>query len=515
MKLVTKTRKAVSLIIAFVMVFSMCMEVLISSVSAGGSGMPGARSASNDSGDVFLGGNYIEVGISKGGSFGSCEAPPENSHQMCTESSGLGLVSDGDGFDVGEESITGDFFLPGSPEERFVVGYTIDGTQYSYAEADRESEVWEDPIQELTTVNESDISAGILKAVTTGITADNVKVVQTVSFGVDDKFFKVDVEITNLSDKTLKSVRYVRSFDPDQDLDKNDTYDAYDTYNKVICNPNSSVEYTDGQCAMVVARGAKTYAGFFFIAFDKRARASAAYFSPDTAYDEELWVDDSTLGNTPDLDLIECSESDTNGYVLEDSGIAVTFACGDLPAGSSTTLSYYSSLDPDVESSLKEVLSSVGILMVEDKTTTSITIVTSDDEEYSIDGGKTWQSSGVFEGLTPGTEYSIIARKKAVGGGAPGEAGEPVIVITRVDNYAEPIDPVINCITENSIGVIVEKGQEYSIDGGVTWSKSGIFTGLKPKTKYIVVSRISATDTTMAISIHVRVQNNFQECSWR
>ena len=141
MKLVTKTRKAVSLIIAFVMVFSMCMEVLISSVSAGGSGMPGARSASNDSGDVFLGGNYIEVGISKGGSFGSCEAPPENSHQMCTESSGLGLVSDGDGFDVGEESITGDFFLPGSPEERFVVGYTIDGTQYSYAEADRESEV--------------------------------------------------------------------------------------------------------------------------------------------------------------------------------------------------------------------------------------------------------------------------------------------------------------------------------------------------------------------------------------
>lgn len=33
--------------------------------------MPGTRSATNSSGDVFLGGNYIEIGISKSGSFGT------------------------------------------------------------------------------------------------------------------------------------------------------------------------------------------------------------------------------------------------------------------------------------------------------------------------------------------------------------------------------------------------------------------------------------------------------------
>ncbi len=46
-----------------------------------------------------------------------------------------------------------------------------------------------------------------------------------------------------------------------------------------------------------------------------------------------------------------------------------------------------------------------------DKTDISITIVPTEDYEYSIDGGKTWQLKHIFTGLTADTAYSIIARK--------------------------------------------------------------------------------------------------------
>ncbi|KQO10669.1 S-layer homology domain-containing protein [Paenibacillus sp. Leaf72] len=51
---------------------------------------------------------------------------------------------------------------------------------------------------------------------------------------------------------------------------------------------------------------------------------------------------------------------------------------------------------------------------VEDsKTATSITLQAVDGQEYSKDGGLTWQSSPTFIGLTPDTEYSFVTRVKA------------------------------------------------------------------------------------------------------
>ena len=49
---------------------------------------------------------------------------------------------------------------------------------------------------------------------------------------------------------------------------------------------------------------------------------------------------------------------------------------------------------------------------MESNTATSITLVTVTGAEYSIDGGKTWQDSPVFEGLTPDTAYTFVQRYK-------------------------------------------------------------------------------------------------------
>lgn len=49
------------------------------------------------------------------------------------------------------------------------------------------------------------------------------------------------------------------------------------------------------------------------------------------------------------------------------------------------------------------------------KTDTTITVKAVSGQEYSIDGGKTWQTSGTFTGLTPETEYSIVTKITATG----------------------------------------------------------------------------------------------------
>ena len=318
----------------------------------------GARSATNSNGDVFLGGNYIEVGISKGGSFGTASAAPDSfkSHATVATEYRLGLLTDGDGWDVGEEPTTGDFFLPGSPEERLMISYKIDDVIYDHNQADSVGEYWDSPIQALTVKDESNLSAGLLKAVVTGITKENVKVEIIYSFKVDDKYYATDVEITNLGDKDITDVRFARSFDPDQDHDLEGTFK---TYNKVICNPDPEKEGSDTNYAMVVARGEVTYDGFFFLAFDNRARASRGVaFSPSSAYEKGLWEEKTEgLPTYATEESLAISVTDTNGYIREDSAIALTFNLNTLQSKVNTKLNYYSSLNPNVTNSATEIIS--------------------------------------------------------------------------------------------------------------------------------------------------------------
>lgn len=72
----------------------------------------GARSETSANGDVFLGGNYIELGISKGGSFGTSTSPKSKTFHPHDAKNLLGMVVDNDGWDVGKAPTTGDFFLP-------------------------------------------------------------------------------------------------------------------------------------------------------------------------------------------------------------------------------------------------------------------------------------------------------------------------------------------------------------------------------------------------------------------
>ena len=95
-----------------------------------------AHSEYNSStGDVFLGGKYIEIGVSRHGSFGTYTSPKSSGFH--TSGKSLGMIVDNDGWDSGKSPTTGDFFLPGSPEERYILAYYYNGVKYEFPVADR------------------------------------------------------------------------------------------------------------------------------------------------------------------------------------------------------------------------------------------------------------------------------------------------------------------------------------------------------------------------------------------
>lgn len=324
--------------------------------------LPGARSHTAGNGDVFLGGNYIELGLSKMGSFGSMGPAPAGFHPLDSQHPNrIGFVVDDDGWDVGNAPITGDFFLPGEPEERFVLGYYLGATQVLNRAAEAVGNAWATPITPLETVDASDLSGGLLKAVTTGITKDNIKLTQTVSFKVDDKFFWISVEIENLSSGTVTDVRYMRSVDPDQDhYGANGTFD---TYNKVISNP--APPYSGNQAAMVASYGPNSFVPFLFVSYDERARVSVlSSLYSDSLWSPSIWAENMGGPTVPtDSNLAFTSEmlgaGNLNGFVRADVGIAITFAFGDLAPGDKVSLEMAASLDSDPQETINVVSDTV------------------------------------------------------------------------------------------------------------------------------------------------------------
>ncbi|OAB38932.1 S-layer homology domain-containing protein [Paenibacillus glacialis] len=285
--------------------------------------LPGARHQKvND--DIFLGGNYIEMGISKSGSFGSNSAAPINFHPTNGRSN-IGFSVDGDGFDNGDPMTSGDFFLPGNPFEGFVVGSRTGsetGAITSFMNAERTGN-----IDILSTANEDLSNGDILSAKTTGTTKDGtIKVEQTISFGVNDKYFKLGVKLTNLSSETLYDVRYMRIVDPDIDADLNN---QFDTLNSVPNNPPSDAQ------AIVISKGPVTGNAFILMSADKRARAAINAYDPysDAAYQAD--------GN-------KLKSAEVQG----DQNVGVTGALGNLAPNASATFDIFESLDPDLKKAL-------------------------------------------------------------------------------------------------------------------------------------------------------------------
>ena len=279
-------------------------------------GLPGAHSAKVGS-EVFLGGNYIELGISSVGSFGTNGSKPAN-FIGTTRSTKIGMSNDADGFGVGT-NLGIDYFLPGSPEERWVVGYNGNQTASASALAGSSGTI------SITGVT-NDSSGDTLKATHTAVANNTLQVQQIISFGVNDKFFKNTVTLTNTTGATLSDVRFMRSFDPDNTVFYGG---GYSTFNRV----DDQTASTPGGSAVVSATSlndsyqtaAGSTAKILFYSNESTARVAAFGFSNRNPY---------------------AMPSQNTGYSIQtDGGISIMFAVGSLAPGESKTVSYYTSLD--------------------------------------------------------------------------------------------------------------------------------------------------------------------------
>lgn len=133
-----------------------------------------------------------------------------------------------------------------------------------------------------------------------------------------------------------------------------------------------------------------------------------------------------------------------------------------------------------------------------EKTDTEIRIKIQEGQEYSIDGGSTWQDGGDFSRLDPATEYRIIGRVKATSENQAGKNSSPLLVKTKAGPPSAPDRPVLEDRSQTELRIKTREGQEYSIDGGASWQDSGTFSELKADTAYRILARLKETEGAVA-----------------
>ena len=229
-------------------------------------------------------GDYVEVGIHRAGSFGTQNSAPSGFHP--NSGSRLGFVADHqkDGWSSGTPAYSGDYFVPGSPEE----GWSLEWTSPTGGERNFGNYGLMGGAAIATTSLTETSSGTTRSAVWTGTAtsgSEAVDVVQNVHFSVDDLFFVISVTLTNSGASTLTNVEYMRNVDPDQEQPWTGSF-VTDNY----------VQYQPGDAgnkdkALVVAKGLRHGLTLGLGTIDPRARVSTEGFSnrdPDAIYDSPI-----------------------------------------------------------------------------------------------------------------------------------------------------------------------------------------------------------------------------------
>ncbi len=276
----------------------------------------GSASVGND---IFLGGNFIELGLDDNGALGPLATAPTQFHNVVDNQ--LSMVADADGFDSGAAQTSDDFFLPGSPVENFTVGFgtissggttNFTNTQKSFT-------------TEITMAATDQTSGTTLQAQHIGTANSELQVTQVISFDDDDTFFTTTITLENVSGGSLFNIRYMRNADPDQD--SNVAGGAATTNNDVRSNPTNGI----GD-AIVVAEGQQS--GLF-----------ASYFAENDGSGPEARVSAFGFENTDPFNASAFNTPVDPDGTSADIGITIVFDVGTLADGTSTAFSFRQSIN--------------------------------------------------------------------------------------------------------------------------------------------------------------------------
>jgi len=195
--------------------------------------------------DLFLKGAYLEVGMNKRGYYGTHDNPPPSfvafsMQKGGTLQKGLNVIADHhrDGWDRTKHRLNfaGDYAMPGSPHESWMVGYKASGTHVQCA--GRAGFGGCSNNFRCSGKDLSDSKTGVLKA-TSMCENNDVKVIQTVSFGASDLYMRTHVSVQ--AKKALADVRWMRNVDPDNDRSSGR---SYTTRNRILGQIANGDAYT-------------------------------------------------------------------------------------------------------------------------------------------------------------------------------------------------------------------------------------------------------------------------------
>ncbi|WP_405176056.1 S-layer homology domain-containing protein [Paenibacillus sp. FSL H8-0261] len=330
-----KRYKLFSIMLVLSLVLSM-LPVAPATVNAA-AGSAGARAEYGGLGgsELFLGGKYIELGISNWGDFGTEGNKPANFRGTSSRNN-LGMSADHDGYGTGLD-LPVDYYLPGTPEERFAVGYKVGGNTY----AKSNSAVMNTKQMPTTVLNTSQEDKGLLSATIVSTWDGTMEIKQVISFKEDYKFYRNDVTIKNLSDQTWDGARYMRSMDPDNTVDQGGSYATANRVTHTVEEDGVAVvEAKTNSDADPLFKAFSSRAPIFFYSSNPQAKASVFGFTNVDPYAFEAYD----------------SPKPKNQEVVADTGITMTWDSGALAPSESKSFTYYTSLD---ERDFKEVLAEI------------------------------------------------------------------------------------------------------------------------------------------------------------
>lgn len=406
--------------------------------------------------DVFLKGNYVEVGIHNAGSFGTSAYQPSGYHGNIGNR--LGFVADygKDGWGIGDPRYSGDFFLPGSPEEGWMVEWTSPtGTEKPFRNFGR-MRGFGVPKTSLTNTSSGSTQSAIWEGTATS-GSEKLRIIQTVNFDVNDLYFVINVVMTNMGSETLRSLEYMRNVDPDQEQPWGHSYTTYNWVDSQPPRPASGSRRAlaarpagNTNRALTIAEGLGHGLSLGLGTIDSRAVVAAGqgFSNRDT---------DSILNNP--YQPFETAKNEA------DLAIVLVYELGDLAPGQSVTVDYAYILNKDDLEVAMGYLAAVTILQ----------------PTGTISGGDV-----IFQATTDDvpntTRIQFFVNGASVGIDTTPDAGG--VFETTFDSRSLPNGPVsLKAKVTFSSGRIVEKSSTVTIDNAgppisfITPSPRQVFSG--------------------------------------
>jgi Bacterial Ig domain len=325
------------------------------------------------SGSIFLKGTYIELGMHTLGSFGA-EDPAyfaDGFHPLQNIRSTfgtLGFIYNPLGWTSPTDRPTdsGDFFVPGTPEEVWGVSWNYGASNENtvrYMNAGLANPPLNSFISHLVDTSKTftkennfpkDISSdgSDLRSLWQGSVthsavvnqtpvSESLRVTQTVHFNVNDKFFVINVVLKNTGTTTIFGLKYLRSVDPDQEAGTPVNGVSGATNNYVSFQPPRGTQPAfpsdNTNKALVVAKGPTRSVTLGLGAIDSRARV--AYSTTSNAYTIRDPLGVLQLGTNVD-GIVMADSARANSPLLVDGAISLAFDLGDVPAGQSKVINY-------------------------------------------------------------------------------------------------------------------------------------------------------------------------------